>query len=538
MRAVRNRLLWRIADRKLQRQIARVETYLRKKGRWAEAERPVLFFNASTRIHRLSLNGAFSLLASWALRAQGVPVRYLVCQRGMEVCILGTSLKDYASPPPCVRCTRFSQVLFPADLVVPLEFDQGEAQAAGAALEGRSLQDLAEWSWKGLPLGELCLPGLRWALRRHHLPDDEPTRQLYRRYLRSAASLAARVEIVLDRLRPRALVVFNGLTYPEAVARRVARGKGIPVITHEVGLRPYSAFFSHEDATFREVEIPPEFELGPTEDAQLDRYLEDRKLGRFTMAGIRFWPEMRPLPDWLEERLRAHRQMVPVFTNVVFDTSQVHANALFADMFEWLDDLREVIDWHPETLFVLRAHPDEDRPGKESRESVADWAARLGLGRCPNVAFFAPSEYVSSYELIQGAKFVMVYNSSVGLEASILGKPVLCAGRARYTQLPTVFFPSSREAYRGQLEAFLRDAVIDVPLEFATNARRFLFYELYRASLDLSSFLRPFPQAPGMVLFEAFDPHTLEAESNLAAICSGILAGGRLVLPERQAFTS
>jgi len=28
-------------------------------------------------------------------------------------------------------------------------------------------------------------------------------------------------------------------------------------------------------------------------------------------------------------------------------------------MFEWLEDLGRAIPRHPETLFVLRAHPDE-----------------------------------------------------------------------------------------------------------------------------------------------------------------------------------
>ena len=49
----------------------------------------------------------------------------------------------------------------------------------------------------------------------------------------------------------------------------------------------------------------------------------------------------------------------------------------------------------------------------------------------------------------------MVYNSTIGLEASLIGAPVLCGGRARFTQLPTVFFPQTPEAFRRQAEDFL-----------------------------------------------------------------------------------
>ena len=67
----------------------------------------------------------------------------------------------------------------------------------------------------------------------------------------------------------------------------------------------------------------------------------------------------------------------------------------------------------------------------------------------------SPNETLSSYELIQKSKFVMVYNSTIGLEASIMGEAVLCAGKARFTQYPTVFFPQSIGAYKDELERFL-----------------------------------------------------------------------------------
>ncbi len=164
------------------------------------------------------------------------------------------------------------------------------------------------------------------------------------------------------------------------------------------------------------------------------------------MAGIRFWPSMQGLDEAFLQKAARFKQIVPIFTNVIFDTSQPHANTVFGDMFEWLDRVLKVIRRHPETLFVIRAHPDELRVRKESRETVEDWATRHGVREEPNVMVIGPRQPLSSYELIQRSKFVMVYNSTIGLEASILGAPVLCAGRARYTRYPTVFFPQTPQA--------------------------------------------------------------------------------------------
>jgi hypothetical protein len=275
------------------------------------------------------------------------------------------------------------------------------------------------------------MPSLWWVLRRYHLPDDEPTRFLAREYILSAYRVAGEFTALIDQEQPQAVVAFNGVLFPEATALWLARQRGIRAITYEVGFRSFSAFFTEGEATAYPIDIPVTFELNPEQNARLDAYLEKRFQGQFSMAGIRFWPEMRRLDDVFLTKAAQFRQVVPVFTNVIFDTSQVHAGAVFPDMFDWLKEVMAIIRQHPDTLFVIRAHPDELRLHKESRESVHDWIQENQVAKFPNVVFIDAREYFNSYELIQRSKFVMVYNSTIGLEASILGCAVLCGGKAR-----------------------------------------------------------------------------------------------------------
>jgi hypothetical protein len=97
--------------------------------------------------------------------------------------------------------------------------------------------------------------------------------------------------------------------------------------------------------------------MSPEQDARLDHYLEQRFQGNFSMAGIRFWPEMQSFSSDFWQRAEQFKQIVPVFTNVIFDTSQGHANVVFEHMFAWLETVLEVIQAHPETFFIIRAHP-------------------------------------------------------------------------------------------------------------------------------------------------------------------------------------
>lgn len=519
--------LWRLA-----RQLV-VESPLRELAKSRQVKKPVAFFNASTRLAGISLNAGFSYLAALGLQMAGTPVVYFACRAGMSRCMLGTNRDDPAQAPPCRQCVAQSRILFSHAPAIWFEF-QRDARLE-MALKDLTIDEMDAFSHEDLPLGSLVLPGLRWVLRRHQLQDDVITRTLFREFILSAYHLAQEFERFLDVADPAAVVVFNGVSFPEATARFLASRRGLRVITHEVGLRAFSAYFTGGDATSYPIDIPQDFELSLDQNKTLDSYLEQRFHGNFSMAGIRFWPEMRSLDSAFLDQAANFRQVVTVFTNVIFDTSQTFANSLFEDMFDWLDSLLDVVRQHPETLFVIRAHPDESRPGKESRQSVSMWAQSRQVTNLSNVRFVTPQEYISSYDLIHKSKFVLVYNSSIGLEASLMGIPVLCAGRARYTQYPTVFFPENQKAYWQQMDLFLSQEKVEIPAEHQRWARIFLFYQLFRVSLPVEEFLQEGDKA-GYVLLKPFSVRQLMPgrSPTIDAIVQGILYDGQIELPPKE----
>lgn len=506
-----------------------------------EEQRPVVFFNASTRLSGLSQNAAFALLASWALRLAGAPVVHFVCRAGMSRCVLGTDPDDLSRLPPCGMCIRQSRLNYAYADARWFTYQHDEALAS--TLADLRLDELINYhslntehcllNTNPLPLGSLVLPSIRWRLRRHTLTDDAETRALYREYMLSAWNVACLFDALLERVTPQAVVLFNGQFFPEATVAWLARARGICTITHEVGFRPLTGFFTTGEATIYPMDIPADFALSAEQNTRLDAYLEQRFQGKFTMAGIQFWPEMKGLDATFLQKAAGFKYIVPVFTNVIFDTSQPHSNVLFPTMFAWLELVLEAIKKHPATLFVIRAHPDEARPGKSSRESVAEWASQNRITELPNVVFVAPDEPLSSYELIQRSKFVMIYNSTIGLEASILGKPVLCAGRSRFTQYPTVYFPATKEAFRQQMEEFLAAGEVKPLPEHPLQSRRLLYYQLYRTSLPFEDFLEATP-LKGYVRLKPLYLKSLrpEASPTVYTLLDGILEQGDFLLEE------
>jgi hypothetical protein len=217
------------------------------------SEQPVIFFNASTRLSGLSQNAGFSLVSSLALRRAGQPVIHFVCQQGLSHCVLGTDKHHPQTPPPCAECMRTSHRIFAGAQVQPFT-SRGDEELAHHMAD-LPLQALLELEWQEIPLGKIVLPSLRWILRVHHLQDDENTRYLAREYMLSALNVIRQFESLIERVNPSAVVVFNGMFYPEASVRWIAQHKGLPVYSHEVGMLPLSAFFTAGEATAYPVRV-------------------------------------------------------------------------------------------------------------------------------------------------------------------------------------------------------------------------------------------------------------------------------------------
>ncbi len=496
-----------------------------------ETENPVLFFNASTRLNRTSLNAAYAWLTANSLRYSGVPAHFISCGKGLRPCLLSVGRGGDALCDSCMSLSRDMYAGLPHTV-----FHYEEDTEVANDVEGLDHEGLSGYVHEGVPLGELTLPSLRWILRRHHLDDVPEALPLQRSFIKSAWSTYLQAKKLIDQIHPRAIVVFNGLQYPEAVVKWIGKQRGTPTFTHEIGLMPNTAIFTEGEATACPIDLPDDFAMTPERDEKLDDYLSKRMKGSFSTAGVQFWPDMQALSPEFWEQARTFRQVVPVFTNVIFDTSQKHANTVFADMFAWLDEVKKLIEAHSDTLFVVRAHPDESRPGKESHETVTDWVKRNQLTYLPNVLYVPPEEHISSYELIQTSKFTMVYNSTIGLEAAIMGAGVLCAGRSRYSQVPLCWFPQSVGEYLKKAEELLNCDQIEVPESFRMTARRFMYYQFFHTALSFSPFISPDETWKGYVKINNFPAEALDPEKdkNLKVIHDGILYGRPFVLPDEN----
>jgi len=466
----------------IEEEIARIER--RQPG----ARPPVVIVDLARATSRLTCHTATSRLIGWALRLAGQSAVYATCDRAVPQCLFSGAnqwLPDVQ--PPCATCTHLQSRWYPAHLTSTCTSRLGGLAGLARAVEAAPLGDLLNLEWQDLPLGRLCAPSARWLLRRHDLAADPGARALLQRFIMGAASLATSFRELVGELKPRAFVVYNGAFYGEATVAAVARQHGVPVVSHEIGWVPGRMFIANDDATRYRIPLPEGYAPSAAEEARFDEYLARRFRGDFRMGATRFWPEMLSLPPALKARMADFQQVATVFSNVVFDTSQIYANTVFDGMFAWLQATLELAAKRPETLFVVRAHPDEFL--KQSLETVASWLQEHPARGLPNVALIPANEYVSSYDLIRASKLVIVYNSTIGLEAMILGKPVVCGGHTRYLDATAAVQPKTPERYADAIADYLDAPPATLDDGDRERARRYMHYTYFKACLDLAPWI-------------------------------------------------
>ncbi len=490
---------------------------------------PVLLLSPSAHLANVTFNGTLRQLLAWGLRLGGHSVRQVWCRGGLAPCMLAAAAAP-DKPAPCADCRRANagRVLPASDrwmFEAPACDDAGEAPET----EGLDYEALAALAWRGLPLGRLCLPSVAWALRRHDPACDPTGPRMLAQFIRSAARWASWMTTLLDTVRPRCLIAFNGHPFPEAVSLFLAGARGIPTLTYEIGYRPATAFFSRTIASEYRFEVPERFVMTDDRERKLDGVLEARRRGEVQMGVVPFWPQISGLPADLDAAIRDHRRLAAVFTNVPFDTTQWSASTVFPNMFAWLDSLLTIARSAPDCLFVLRVHPDEDRAGKVSRVPVAGWLGGRGESLPANVRLLGPSDPTSSYALIDRSDLCLVYNSTVGIETACAGRPVVTAAATRYDAQAIAHMPEDARAYRDTVQALLDAPRLPGPeAEVVARARRYLYFMLFGASLDFGRFVERVPGSDhevGLCRFEAMDLHP-DRCPEIGRIHQAILNGG------------
>jgi hypothetical protein len=147
---------------------------------------------------------------------------------------------------------------------------------------------------------------------------------------------------------------------------------------------------------------------------------------------------------------RQYEGAMMIALNSSWDGAALGLHSVFKTSMEWVvETVRFLLD-HTDNLIVIRQHPAERL---EAARSTDDYAKLLSsnFGADPRIRFIAAEEDVNSYDLLDSVAAVIVYTSTLGVEATALGKPVITESNSYYSGLGFVWGCRSLQDYHSAL---------------------------------------------------------------------------------------
>lgn len=422
-----------------------------------------------------AISRAWEAVMSRMLLQEGCQVVWLECDRFLVRC--DSMLGPEREPGLCGHCVRFNHRVDEVTGVERIRFadvspvSESERDGIRERLAREPVDPLAF---------ERVRPSFQRILGRTRRPLDQldvPSRRILDELLLSAETVRRSADPLLDRVRPDAVIALNGKFYAEAILLEAAARRGVQTWSYERGNRLDTIVLSPKPVaipfdTNRIVAELRERPLGESERATLAGYLRSRiEVGngqvRFLEAGEGELPS-----QWT----RATRRLV-LFTNLVWDSAVVGEDTIFDDMFHWIVETVRAVAQECNTHIVIRVHPAEEKIyWHQTRDRVADaMSAAFPDGLPVNVTLVGPLDPVDSYELARAASLVLVYASSIGMEAAAMGKRVVVAANCAFSDAPFVVRARSVECYLAELA----NADTGPPVPDAIELAQRFMYRLY-----------------------------------------------------------
>ncbi len=291
--------------------------------------------------------------------------------------------------------------------------------------------------------------------------------------------------------KPDVAIIPNATILEMGVVYHVARHLEIPTVTFEfsdqrerIWLAQNTEIMRHETDELWDVKGNE-----PLAEAQLERLQElfaAREGGRTWKNFARKW-QRTPTEGGLRVRKKLgldDRPVILLATNVLGDSLTLGRQVFSRSMAKWIKrTVRFFVD-REDVQLVIRVHPGETLThGTSMVDEIKE-----ELGQIPShIYLIEPEEKVNTYDLLEFADLGLVYTTTVGLEMSMRGIPVIVAGQTHYRNRGFTYDPESWGNYFEMLENLLEAPEVErlsqMQIELALRYATLFFFD----------FPKPFP---------------------------------------------
>lgn len=281
---------------------------------------------------------------------------------------------------------------------------------------------------------------------RNHEPDVADHQDFIYRGLLTGGYLYETFQLILDKIQPDLVILFNGRFIENRPLLRVCQERKINYATHERGGKINNFLFRINSIPHSIETISAEMEY-LWENAQNDRNeigktFYTNRIKRVEDAWYSFTKEQQEgrLPESFKHI--EGKKVITIFNSSLdeYEGLEGFGPYFYANDNEGIRKICESLENHPDIKLYLRVHPNlkgiDNSQNKYLREVI---------GKFKSIEIIPAEDSVDTYALINKSDIVVVFGSTVGAEAVFAGKKVVLLGRAAYENLDSFIIPKNHE---------------------------------------------------------------------------------------------
>ncbi len=459
-----------------------------------------------------------------ALKQRGDAVDYLYCDRTFSSFCMSMASSGVAFDAPrdvkevvCRKCLDNFKVIrdgfgFDTHSLYAHLTDTERAEAKNLAQQ-LNVKEMAAYTLDGVPVGRFSLYEAIIQTKSISLDMAPPAEQLYRLTFENCLLAAHASRRALDQLKPDIGVTYHTAYCYNRTFQHLAEQRGCPVWflnasfsaaeldTHLIAAR------SDPEMLFRRMLADwSRFRDMPSSSTELEA-ATDHLIALMSGGGFAYSTAMRKreqgalaqlgCPPGKKVVIAALSSYDELFAAEVSGFGWTTKGDVFKDQVEWVSWLYDFAASRPDVHVVIRVHPREF-PVRQMgpRSDHAQLLEKVFAQHPNNVSINLPTDGIALYELLGGADVVLIAWSSAGLEAGMLGIPVVTwFGDALLFPRTLAFEAKSRDEYGALVERALASPW---SLERARQYYRWAVLSLIRTRVDMTNGRAPSVRSQGM----------------------------------------
>ena len=389
------------------------------------------------------------------LLQQGNTIYWIICKSDFQVCFNNPKHKEMDCKVCYSRVTKGVEVLRKnvfnnpnlhilkySDFLKLVDFKKTGFPQNFTFSE---LNDLKAYHYKSYDSGMAVVSSLV-SYTRDHQPNLIEHKDFIYRGLLTGAYLYDTFQIIVDKINPELVILFNGRFIENRPLLRVCQQKNIDYATHERGGKLNNFLFRINSIPHSVDTISNEIEeLWINESA--DKYdiatnFFTNRIKRVEDAWYSFTKEQQEgrLPESF--KTNENKKIITIFNSSLdeYEGLEGFGPFFYKDDNEGIKQICNSLSVYNDIKLYLRVHPN-----LKDLNNAQNKFLKETFENNESIEIISANDSVDTYALIEKSDIIIVFNSTVGAEAAFAGKKVVLLGRAAYEKLNYVVIPKSHD---------------------------------------------------------------------------------------------